>query len=63
MTKRSMEKRLTHEDKFDRKWWVNNKAKRSYVRFLKKSNRRKARRFFNKESKDDEILHQSDERN
>lgn len=34
----------TREDKFERKWWVDNRAKRVWVRFEKRANRRKFRR-------------------
>ena len=35
---------IDREDKFERKWWVDNRAKRVWVRFEKRANRRKFRR-------------------
>lgn len=40
----NLHKRQTHEDKFDRKFWVHNKAKRIWLRFTKRSNEKKFRR-------------------
>ena len=42
--KSNIHKKMTHEDKFERKWWVDNRAKRVWVRFEKRANRRKFRR-------------------
>lgn len=41
-------KKLTKEDKFSRKWWSSKRAKRIWVRFIKRKNRRKFRRIANK---------------
>ena len=42
--KSNIYKKMTREDKFERKWWVDNRAKRVWVRFEKRANRRKFRR-------------------
>lgn len=42
--KSNIHKKMTHEDKFERKWWVDSRAKRAWVRFEKRANRRKFRR-------------------
>jgi len=39
-------KKLTYEDKFARKYWCK-KAKRNYIKFIKRYNRRKLRRLLN----------------
>ena len=49
MGQRNEMKKATYEDKFDRRWWVCNKAKRSWVRSLKRTNNRKYRRIKNNE--------------
>ena len=41
---RSIHKKMTHEDKFERKWWVHNKAKRTWVRWMKKKNNKEFRK-------------------
>lgn len=42
--KSNIHKKMTREDKFERKWWVDNRAKRVWERFEKRTNRRKFRR-------------------
>ena len=42
--KKMTREKMTREDKFERKWWANNRAKRVWVRFEKRANRRKFRR-------------------
>lgn len=42
--KSNIYKKLTYEDKFERKWWIDTRAKRVWVRFEKRANRRKFRR-------------------
>lgn len=47
MAARNEIKKATYEDKFDRRYWVHNEAKRSWVRSLKRTNNRKFRRIKN----------------
>lgn len=49
MAQRSEMKKMTYEDKFDRHYWVNNKAKRCYIKFMKRYNNHKYRRIKNNE--------------
>lgn len=49
MAVRSMHKKLTYEDKFDRKFWVCNRAKRSWVKFTKHYNNKKLRSIYKQE--------------
>lgn len=42
--KSNIHKKMTYEDKFERKWWIDSRAKRVWVRFEKRANRRKFRR-------------------
>ncbi len=42
--KSNIHKKLTEEDKFDRKFWVHNRAKRSWIKFTKRRNNKKFRR-------------------
>ena len=44
MAARNEFKKTTWEDKFERKYWVSNKAKRSWIRFTKKYNNKKFRK-------------------
>lgn len=45
-------KKHTHEDKFDRNFWVNNKAKQNYFRFIKRRNNKKYRRYIKDTAKE-----------
>ena len=53
MAQRALYKHMTYEDKFDRKYWVHNRAKRKFVKFLKHNNNNKLRRICNKQIKQD----------
>jgi len=44
MAQKSIHKKQTREDKFTRKFWVNNKAKRVWLRYNKRQNAKKIRR-------------------
>ena len=50
-------KKLTWEDKFERKFWAGNKAKLKWVRFIKRFNNHKYRRK-GKEEIEKEIVEQ-----
>ena len=41
---KGIHKKLTWEEKFDRKYWAGNKAKRIWVRWMKHTNNKKLRR-------------------
>ena len=41
---RNLNKKLTEEDKFSRKFWVHNRAKRSWIRKTKRENNKKFRK-------------------
>lgn len=42
--KSNIHKKTTEEDKFDRQFWVHNKAKRNWLKFTKRKNNKKFRR-------------------
>ena len=52
MTKSAMYKKFTYEDKFDRRWWADGRAKRSWIKFTKANNNRKFRRLYKQIDKD-----------
>lgn len=41
---RAIYRKQTREDKFERKYWVHNRAKRNLIRFIKRINNKKIRR-------------------
>lgn len=43
MSKSNSYRKETYEDKFDRKYWVHNAAKRSWIRWTKRKNNKKYR--------------------
>lgn len=47
MAARNEIKKVTYEDKFERRWWVDNKAKRNWIRWTKRFNNRQFRRIKN----------------
>lgn len=49
MAQKSYHKKVTWEDKFDRKWLAGNKAKQIWIRDMKRANNRSFRRFLKKE--------------
>lgn len=46
-------KRLTHENKFDLYYWVDNKAKQNWIRFMKRRNNKRYRRYVKNSIKED----------
>ena len=43
---RNSYKKLTHEDKFERRYWVDNRAKRLWIKWTKRRNNKFLRRKF-----------------
>ena len=44
MAQRGLIKRITWEDKFERKYWVDNNAKRSWIKWQKQYNNKRFRK-------------------
>ena len=53
MSEKSTMKKETQENKFERKYWVDNRAKRCFVRFLKKYNNKKFRRLIKERAREE----------
>ena len=43
MPQRAIMRKATYEDKFERKYWVNNNAKRSWIKWQKQYNNKRFR--------------------
>ena len=55
MSERNINKKLTVEDKFDRKYWVSNKAKKLWIRWTKRRNNKLVRKYFKKQIEKENI--------
>lgn len=55
MSERNTNKKLTVEDKFDRKYWVSNKAKKLWIRWTKRYNNKLVRRHFKKQIEEENV--------
>ena len=55
MSQRNINKKLTVEDKFDRKYWVSNKAKKLWIRWIKRRNNKFVRKYFKKQIQEENV--------
>ena len=55
MSQRNINKKLTVEDKFDRKYWVSNKAKNLWIRWTKRRNNKFVRKYFKKQIEEENV--------